>query len=504
MIQNKVQLISYPNSLGNNLKDLYYVLETYLKDYIGGIHILPFYPSSGDRGFCPLTHLFVEEEFGTWNDIKKIAKEYDLMVDLVINHISIESKYFLDYLEKGKDSKYSGLFLSMANVFPKGKVKKRQLDKIYRPRPSVPYYPITFADGSTKHLWTSFNSDQIDLNWNNEITFKIMEEFLLKLVDNGAKIIRLDAVGYIIKKLGTNSFFLPEVYDIIDNLKESVKDKDIKFLPEVHKDYILQLEIAKNSDYTYDFSLPPLILYSMHFMDFTALKTWIKIRPINQINVLDTHDGIGIVDVDGQLKKRQIQKLKEKLYMIGGNAALRASGENSQNLDVYQINATFFSALSNDENAYLFSRAIQFFIPGIPQVYYVGLFAGVNDIELLSKTNIGRDINRHNYTLKEIEKEIEKPVVKSLLNMMKFRNEYIAFSGKFELYQTDKEKIALKWKKNGYECILEGNSINKNFKISYKEKINDKFVWKELDLALENTILQENINKQEKKEKISL
>lgn len=469
MLNNKVHLITYPDSLGTNLKDLKHILEKYLKKYIYGIHILPAYPSSTDRGFSPLTHLTIDPKFGNYNDIKDISKNYSLTLDLIANHISSESKYFQDYIKKSNKSIYKDLFLKKEDVFKEEKIKQNQLKKIFRPRETLPYFPVKLCDGTTKYIWSTFSPQQIDLNWNNQITHDLIKEFLNKIISSGAQLIRLDAIGFICKKSNTNSFFLPEVYQIISELKNEAKktNKNIKFLAEVHKDYKLENDIARKVDYIYDFSLPALILYSLNFQDFKPLKNWIKIRPNNQINVLDTHDGIGISDIKGQLNKSQIQKLKEKLYIFGGIPSLKKSSSKLNEKEDYQINITYYSALNCEDKKYLLARAIQLFLPGISQIYYVGLLYGENDLELFSKTNIKRDINRHQYSIKEIETKINEEKVKKLFELIKFRNTYNAFDGNFKIYKTKKEILKLQWNKGNYKTTLYADLKNENYQITY-------------------------------------
>lgn len=475
-LSNKVQLITYADSLGKNLKDLKKVLDKHFKGYINGVHILPFYPSSGDRGFAPLTHKEVDKKFGTWNDIRNISKDYELMADFVLNHISAQSEYFQDYLKNGDESEYSDMFLTLDKVFPEG-VDIEQLDMIYRPRPTEPFKDFFVGKGVRKRIWISFTQEQIDIDWGSPVTREIMKDFLESIIrEGGARVLRLDAVGYIVKKRGTNSFFIPEVYDILEWVRKIAVEYGVKLLLEVHYHYSLQLELSKKADYVYDFALPMITLYSLFYQNSVRLKEWIEIRPNNCFTTLDTHDGIGITDVRDLLSNSEIQDTVERLYEKGGNALMRATGLNSKNLDIYQINCTYYSALGCDDNQYLIARAIQFFLPGIPQVYYVGLLAGENDEKLLAKTKHGRDINRHNYSLPEIEKEVKRPVVQKLLQLIKFRNEYEAFNGEFSVEESDKESIRLKWTKEHKWCELEVNFKNYRLGIKYidedkKEKI---------------------------------
>ncbi len=464
-MKNKVGLITYPDSLGSGLKDLNFVLDKYIKDAIGGVHILPFYPSSADRGFCPLTHLEVDRRFGNWGDIKKISSKYDLMVDLMVNHLSSESKYFKDYLKKGDKSKYKDLFLSANDVFKEFDVNSRLVKKVYRPNPSVPFSEYQFSDGSVKKFWTTFGSRQIDVNWNSEITKNIMHQSAEKFAKFGAKVIRLDAVGYIAKESGTNCFFLPKNYKIIKELNQKLKKYNVKMLPEVHNHYRLQKKIARKEDYVYDFALPVLILHTLFSSNSRRLKKWIKIRPNNCFTTLDTHDGLGVVDVEGLLTNGELDATLSKVYEHGGNATIRASGESSDNVDVYQINSTYYSALGENNKAYLCARVIQFFLPGIPQIYYVGLFAGKNDTRLLNRTRVGRDINRHFYTTEEVEKSLQRRVVKDLFKLMKFRNTHSAFNGKFKLHMSRNSVLKLSWRKGKDFCKLIVNLKDYSFNI---------------------------------------
>jgi len=166
---------------------------------------------------------------------------------------------------------------------------------------------------------------------------------------------------------------------------------------------------------------------------------------MRQITTLDTHDGIGVTDVDGLMPESEIQNTLATIQANGGNKLYRASGTNANNLDIYQINTTYYSALGEDDESYITARAVQFMLPGIPQVYYVGLLAGRNDYERFERTNHGRDINRHGYTLGEIQEEMKRPVVQRLLNLMRLRNTHPAFNGEFKVLPSEVEFLHVRW-----------------------------------------------------------
>ncbi|HEY5621368.1 MAG TPA: sucrose phosphorylase [Pontiella sp.] len=448
-LQNKVQLITYPDSLGGNLLTLHYVLRKYLSTAIGGVHILPFYPSSADRGFAPITHDEVDPMFGSWDDLEKIGLDFDLMIDFMVNHVSRQSIYFKDYIEKGEDSEYADLFLSFNKFGPDG-ISDEDLALVYTRKPQPPYFEIQRPDGSLERVWCTFDSEQIDLDWTSPLTRAHMRNTLIRLARTTAKMIRLDAFAYTTVEVGTECFFLePAVWELLDWLKDCVEPFGTDVLPEVHEHSSYQQKLASHNFWCYDFALPMLVMHTLYHHTNKRLVEWLKVCPRKQFTTLDTHDGIGVVDVIGLMEQEEIDATIDGLYEKGSNAKKIYSGPEYQNLDIYQINCTYYSALSHDDDAYIAARAIQFFAPGIPQVYYVGWLAGENDTELVEQTRNGRDINRHNYSIEEIEEEVNRPVVRRLMWLMEFRNSHPAFEGDLEILESPENQISLRREFNG-------------------------------------------------------
>ena len=229
----------------------------------------------------------------------------------------------------------------------------------------------------------------------------------------------------------------PETFAFIDEVTGWCRERGLEVLVEVHSYYRQQIEIARKVDRVYDFALPPLVLHALIAADADPLLAWMDLRPVNAVTVLDTHDGIGVIDVGadtdrsrpGLLTPEQIDSLVEAIHEGSRGTSRQATGAAASNVDLYQVNCTFYDALGRDDDRYLLARALQFFAPGIPQVYYVGLLAGSNDMDLLARSNVGRDVNRHYYARGEIEQELQRPVVQALLRLIRFRNSHPAFEG---------------------------------------------------------------------------
>lgn len=427
-IQNKTMLITYSDSLGNNLKDLYDNLEEHFGDAIGGVHLLPFFPSTGDRGFAPVDYDEVDSAFGDWEDVKRLGEKYYLMFDFMINHISRQSKYYKDYQEKHEASEFKDLFLNWDKFQPENRPTQSDVDLIYKRKDRAPKQEIVFEDGSVEHLWNTFGEEQIDLDVTKEVTMEFIRKTIQHLASNGCDLIRLDAFAYAVKKLDTNDFFVePDIWDLLDKVRDIAAEYGTELLPEIHEHYSIQFKIADHDYYVYDFALPMVTLYTLYSSRTERLAKWLKMSPMKQFTTLDTHDGIGVVDVKDILTDEEIDYASNELYKVGANVKRKYSSAEYNNLDIYQINSTYYSALGDDDVKYFLARLIQAFAPGIPQVYYVGLLAGKNDLKLLEETKEGRNINRHYYSNEEIAKEVQRPVVKALLNLFSFRNRSEAF-----------------------------------------------------------------------------
>src|SRR5687767_8126672 len=301
-MRNEAQLIAYVDRIsGGTFRDLRELLTGPLKGAFGGVHLLPFFhPIDGaDAGFDPIDHTQVDRRLGTWADVKALTARTAVMADLIVNHVSRHSPQFQDYDRRGDDSPYAGMFLTFARVFPDG-AQESDLHALYTIRPTLPFTKHQTAAGESVVLWTTFTSDQIDLDVQHAEARRHLSAVLDRFQDAGITMIRLDAVGHAVKKAGTSCFMIPETFAFIADLTTEARARGMEVLVEVHGHHEDQIEIARQVDRVYDFALPPLVLHALYRRDATPLKRWLEMRPHNSVTVLDTHDGIGVADVAGR------------------------------------------------------------------------------------------------------------------------------------------------------------------------------------------------------------
>lgn len=460
-MKNQVQLITYADRLsGGGLAQLNTLLTGPLAGLFGGVHILPFYyPIDGsDAGFDPIDHAKVDERLGDWQHIKLIAEHYEVMADLIVNHVSGESAEFADVLAHGQESQFWSMFLKEEDVFPDG-ITQVQAQAIYRPRPGSCFSKKVLVSGEVVDFWTTFTDNQIDINVESEAGRAYLEKVLTLFADSGVKIIRLDAAGYAIKRANTSCFMTDEAFAFINQLSKRANELGMETIAEIHSYYKTQVEVASKVDRVYDFALPPLILHSLFNKDFSALAKWLDIAPRNCLTVLDTHDGIGIIDAGpegdkpGLLDANQIDALVEQIHSNSNGQSRKATGAAASNVDLYQVNCSYYEALGKHDFYYLVARAVQFFCPGVPQVYYGGLLAMENDMALLEKSNVGRDINRPYLDVVMVEAALDKPVVKGLQTLIKLRNTCCAFDGNFAV-TCQGSNLVITWEGNNAKAEL--------------------------------------------------
>jgi sucrose phosphorylase len=456
------QLLTYPDSLGGDLRELAELLERPLAGLFQGVHILPPFPSSGDRGFAPLTYREIDSRFGTWEDVRRIAERHDVMVDIMVNHLSRRSVEFQDFQRQGRRSPHADLFITLDKVWPDGDPPSVDVARIFLRKPGSPFTTITIGDtGMQERVWTSFGtadwSEQVDLDVTSAATRGLITEWLRFLAAQQVRIVRLDAVGYVVKKPGTDCFMVePEIYDFLGWITGVAGAFGLVVLPEVHDRYTTHERLAAHGFWTYDFVLPGLVLHALHTGTADVLAAHLSRSPDAQFTTLDCHDGIPVrPDLDGILRPDEMVDLAERVRERGGNVNRILSDAHAQDVDVHQLNCTYHSALDADDDRYVAARAIQLFARGVPQIYYVGLLAGANDTVALERTGDGRAINRHNYTGAEVSAALRRPVVKRLLKLVRLRNSHPAFDGSLGVDTDGEHSLRLHWQHGQSTCSLE-------------------------------------------------
>lgn len=472
-IENKCMLITYADTLGKNLKELNQVMAQKFPGLFGGIHILPFFPSSGDRGFAVIHYDTPDPAFGTWDDIDALADQYYLMADFMVNHVSIRCEEFKDYMENGDASPFKDMFIHWDQFWPDGRPSQEDLDILYRRKAKPPYIEFTRADKKKVRLWNTFFEEQIDINPFSQAGKDYFARNL-GLLSAHVPLIRFDAFAYASKRPGTNCFFVePEIWQVLDTSMEPLKKTGTQMLPEIHENYKYQMKMAEKGYWVYDFALPMLLLHGLKTGRTDRLIHWLNICPRKQFTTLDTHDGIGVVDVVGLLTDDEISFVREdiddstkdaKPYMKFPSM-IKKSNKKAQ---YYQLGCTYYSALRCEDDAYLLARIVQFYTPGIPQIYYVGLLAGENDIDALKRGEEPRSINRHTFTPDEIDAALKKNVLQKMFKIMRFRNTYPAFDGEITIGESKKDStLVITWTKEIYTTTLHADFNTKEYSITY-------------------------------------
>ncbi|MCO7243992.1 sugar phosphorylase [Halomonas sp. Ps84H-12] len=396
-------------------------LQRYLGDAISGVHVLPFFPWSSDDGFSVIHYREVNSELGEWAHIQTLASHYDLMADLVLNHVSRESLWFVDYLTgslPGRDY--------FIEVDP-----DTDVSQVTRPRSSPLLVPISTRRG-TRHVWATFSEDQIDLNFENPDVLLEFVGILLFYLQQGVRIIRLDAVAFLWKRLGTSCIHLPETHTVVRLLRAIVDEIAPGTLlitetnvPHAENISYFGLErLAKGAPdeahMVYQFALPPLLLHTLTRGEATTIQTWLNSLPVlpeqcTYLNFTASHDGIGVRPLEGLLPDHERDALLELMHRFGGFVSMRSNPDGSDT--PYEINITWFEAMRGTRRGpdpwqiarFLCSQAIMLSLQGIPALYIHTLTGTLNDVEGVERSGRLRSINRRRWQLDELALLLESP-----------------------------------------------------------------------------------------------
>ena len=466
-VDPRPQLLTYPDSLGGSLGAIAELLDGPLSGLFRGVHVLPPFPSSADRGFAPVTYTDIDPRFGSWDDLERISRRHDVLLDLMINHISRRSPQFQDFARLGRRSAHADLFITLDKVWADGTPGAGDVARIFLRKPDSPFSTVTIAEtGEQEQIWTSFGnsewSEQIDLDVTSDATRSLIAGWLRSFAARGVRIVRLDAVGYVIKKPGTTCFMVePEIYDFLGWVTGVAASLDLVVLPEVHDAYATHERLAAHGFWTYDFVLPGLLLHTFATGQPERLTNHLARSPDRQFTTLDCHDGIPVrPDLDGLLDPDEMVLLGQRVLARGGNVNRILSEAHVNGVDIHQLNVTYYSSLDCDDDKYVAARAIQLFTRGVPQVYYVGLFAGENDDAAVVGSGDGRAINRHDYGIDEIQAALHRPVVQRVMDLVRLRNTHPAFDGVLSVDRLPGSSIGMRWTRGSESLGLEVDFIS--------------------------------------------
>ena len=327
---------------------------------------------------------------------------------------------------------------------------------------------------------------QMDVNAKSELVWNFYEETLAKVKSFGCSILRLDAFAYLHKEIGQTNFFnKPGTWNYLERINQIAKKNDLILLPEIHAEYGLNLhdEVAKENYQIYDFFLPGLMIHTLETRNNKALLTWVNEiieKGYKTVNMLGCHDGIPVLDLKGKevngnynkglLEDKEIETIMNTIMERGGRVK-NLYDPSGKKISYYQVNATFFSALGENEQKLLLARAIQMFMPGIPQVWYLDIFAGKNNYEAADKGGSGghKEINRTTLSKEDMGKGLKKDVVMNQLKIMRLRNTLKAFLGQVNILKSPEDKLSILWKNKEDKAHLEADLKSFSFSISYKE-----------------------------------
>ena len=438
--QNTIVMITYADTIEDKnslpINSINKFLKEYCADTFEIVHILPFFPSSSDKGFSVKDYYSVYHQFGQWNDILRISKEFGVMADVVINHGSSESLWFKNFIKgEGKGSDY---FLNFDEPF--------DTSKVVRPRTSDLLNPVETADG-TKYIWCTFSKDQVDYNFSNPVVLFEFIQIIIFYLSRGITVFRFDAVAFIWKKIGTSCINLEKTHEIVRlfrTLLTYLSPKAI-LVTETNtpaRENVSYFGNANEAHWIYNFSLPPILIYSILAGDSSYLEKLTMSMPPSQLgtsylNFIASHDGIGLRPAETFLTKDEISRFINLMEQNGGRVSYRTN--NTDTPEPYEINITLFDAMKESFNKevnlylerFICIHAIMLSLEGVPAFYIHSLFGTQNDYALYKQNNQNRSLNRGKIKISEIdlsnESESQSHIFLQLKKFMLIRKKQPAF-----------------------------------------------------------------------------
>jgi sucrose phosphorylase len=480
--QEDVVLITYGDTLNRPgetpLQTLHAFAQKYLKDSISNIHFLPFFPFSSDDGFSVMDFFSINPELGSWEDVSRFEEHFQLMFDFVINHFSAKSEWFQSYL--GGKTGYEEFAIA---VDP-----STDLSMVTRPRSLPLLTEFKKSNGQTVHLWTTFSEDQIDFNYKSLDLLEKMIEALLFYVKQGATILRLDAIAYLWKEIGTNCIHLRQTHDMV-KLFRTILDivaPDVMLITETnvpHSENISYFGDGKDeAQMVYNFTLPPLLFYCFAKEDAGALSNWARDLQLESdsttfFNFTASHDGIGVRPLEGILPQKEIAGLAEIVKANGGQVSYKRNPDGSDS--PYELNITYIDAIladkdSNQAQKFLAAQAIQYALPGVPATYIHSLLGSRNWLEGVTQTGRARTVNREKLQVEDVESELNDAnsfrsrTFFPYLNLIQTRKKQPAFhpGARFEILDINAKVFAIKRQSEDQTLVALTNISSKPIPVS--------------------------------------
>jgi sucrose phosphorylase len=504
--EKDIILITYGDSVqkkGNShLQTLKQFVDIFCLPEINTTHILPFYPYTSDDGFSVKDYFAIDSNLGNWNDIASLANSNNLMFDAVVNHMSKSSQWFQSFL--AEENGFKDFFLAVNS--------KEDLSMVVRPRALPLLTPFKNSKGLEQHVWTTFSDDQVDLNYETPEVFIAVLDVLLFYISKGAKFIRLDAIAFLWKKIGTTCIHLTETHLIIKLYKKVIKSltDSVYLITETnvpHKENISYFGNGEDeADLVYNFTLAPLLVYSIMKGNVKVLSNWAKSLKLPSekvcfFNFTASHDGIGMRPLQNIISNNEIAELAKRAEEHGGQVGYKNNEDGSQS--PYELNCNYMDLLSHQTETnslrvrkMMLTQSVMLAIPGIPGIYFHSLVGSRNYYKGVKESGIKRRINREKLNFEVLSDELKSPnsirnsIYSSYKQLLNIRTNEIAFNpfGIAEYFNLENDKVLVIKRLHKNETIytvhnfsnavVEINALSKNvYDLLNKIKVTDNY-WK--------------------------
>ncbi len=414
--EKDIILITYGDQVNRecepSLQTLKEFMDNHLKGFVNSVHILPFYPYSSDDGFSVVNYNEVDPHMGSWREIEQLGADYRVMVDGVINHISQFSDWFKAFLSG--DRYFQDFFIEVDPSI--------DLSEVVRPRATPLLSEFIDDDGKLRHVWTTFSKDQVDLNYKNHRVLRNVLDALFYYIEKGATLIRLDAIAFVWKEIGTQCVHLPQTHELIQLIREVLHEvaPEVIIITETNVPHHENVSYFGSGDdeaqMVYNFALPPLLVHSIQNENTKILTSWAKTLtlPTDKVcffNFTASHDGIGMRPIKGILSDEELYAMVDKVKEHGGLVSYRAESDGSQT--PYELNCSYIDALTHPDEEdqirfkrMLLAQATVLVMPGVPGVYFHSLVGSRNYHDGVKHSGSNRTINREKYNFDWLEKEL--------------------------------------------------------------------------------------------------